>query len=113
MTKDGGTLACSSSALQSAIDAKTTLAEVKATYNANCDEFIAGVNGIITSALAEDGIIGTELKSKLDALKQNLQDQIDAHERVSEHSKAVGDSPTVSSRWNSFPRAYGTRWRRT
>ena len=92
MTKDGGTLALLEQRLQSAIDAKTTLAEVKATYNANCDEFLAGVNGIITSALAEDGIIGTELKSKLDALKQNLQDQIDAHEaRIGALEGQVGE----------------------
>lgn len=77
MTKDGGTLALLESRLQSAIDAKTTLAEVKATYNAECAEFLAGVNGIITSALAEDGLIGAELKTKLDTLKLDLQGQID------------------------------------
>lgn len=77
MTKEGGTLALLEQKLQEAIDAKTTLAEVKATYNAECTEFLAGVNDIITSALAEDGLIGAELKTKLDALKLDLQGQID------------------------------------
>ena len=80
MTKEGGTLALLEQRLQEAIDAKTTLAEVKGTYNAECTEFLTGVNGIITSALAEDGLIDEKLKSKLDALEKKLQDQIDALE---------------------------------
>jgi chaperonin cofactor prefoldin len=92
MTKDGGTLALLEQRLQSAIDAKTTLAEVKATYNAECAEFLAGVNGIITAAIAEDGIIGAELKSKLDALKLDLQGQIDALEaRIGALEGQVGE----------------------
>ncbi len=80
MTKEGGTLALLEQRLQEAIDAKTTLAEVKGTYNAECTEFLTGVNGIITSALAEGGLIDEKLKSKLDALEEKLQDQIDALE---------------------------------
>ncbi len=92
MTKNGGTLALLEQRLQEAIDAKTTLAEVKGTFNAECTEFLNGVNGIITSALAEDGLIGKELKSKLDALSTNLQGQIDAlNERLSVLEGQISD----------------------
>lgn len=78
LTKEGGTLDQLEEKLQTAIKEKTTLADVKATYNKECTEFLAGVNAIITDALAEDGIIGKELQTKLDALNKELTDKIDA-----------------------------------
>ena len=78
MTKDGGTLALLEQRLQEAIDAKTTLDEIKGTYNANCTEFLNGVTGIIASALEAEGVIGAELQTKLGDLEKKLQDQIDA-----------------------------------
>ena len=78
MTKDGGTLALLEQRLQEAIDAKTTLDEIKGTYNANCTEFLNGVTGIIASALEAEGVIGAELQTKLGDLEKKLQEQIDA-----------------------------------
>ena len=80
MKAETGTLALLEQRLQEQIDAKTTLDEVKGTYNADCDEFLSGVNGIISSALAEGGLIDNKLKSKLSALETKLQEQIDALE---------------------------------
>ena len=110
MTKEGGTLALLEQRLQEAIDAKTTLAEVKGTYNAECTEFLTGVNGIITSALAEGGLIDEKLKSKLDALEEKLQDQIDALElridalegQVSELSDRIQSLTLVPSDWDEL-----------
>ena len=78
MKEETGTLALLEQRLQEAIDAKTTLDEVKGTYNADCDEFLKGVNEVIEQALAEDGLIDAKLESKLSTLSETLQGQIDA-----------------------------------
>ena len=78
MKEETGMLALLEQRLQEQIDAKTTLDEVKGTYNADCDEFLKGVNEVIEQALAEDGLIDAKLESKLSTLSETLQGQIDA-----------------------------------
>ena len=84
MKEETGTLALLEQRLQEAINAKTTLDEVKKTYTATCKEFLDGVNEVIKEALSEEGenkgLITKYLDSKLETLKTSLQDQIDALE---------------------------------
>lgn len=93
MKEETGTLALLEQRLQEAIDAKTTLDEVKGTYNADCDEFLNGVNEVIEQALAEGGgLIDAKLESKLSTLSETLQGQIDAlSDRLDVLEGQVGD----------------------